>query len=306
MVEAPRWSEAQLAEEAAKAKSLFRKERLLEPLERWKKVVEEGRTLYAELFRLQHLGDPRQLTHAQLAELLEGGFGDALRYMTGPPISKDDLAVLADCTLAPAKLRKDPEAATRVLDIIANALDPLRFPWIVQGRVPTPSELAVAEMSSAVLIAAQRLSTQRRGEGKEQQEAAVKKMLARIGLKQVKSRAIKTVSDAPERGTFCGEAMVGSRKADIPTMLFDGRLMAIECKVSNSATNSVKRLNNDAGAKAAAWREEFGKNNIVPTAVLSGVFKVVNLLQAQDQGLTLFWSHDLEKLQQFAMATKRG
>jgi len=79
--------------------------------------------------------------------------------------------------------------------------------------------------------------------------------------------------------------------------------MAIECKVSNSATNSVKRLNNDAAAKAERWISQFGKAQVVPVAVLAGVFKVLNLEQAQDLGLTLFWSHDLDKLGAFIEST---
>jgi hypothetical protein len=86
--------------------------------------------------------------------------------------------------------------------------------------------------------------------------------------------------------------------------LNDTRLMPIECKVSNSATNSVKRINNDAAAKATAWHKLFGTNQVVPTAVISGVFKVGNLIQAQDSGLTLFWAHDLAKLGKFIRSTK--
>ena len=43
--------------------------------------------------------------------------------------------------------------------------------------------------------------------------------------------------------------------------------MPIECKVSNSATNSIKRLNNDAAVKARIWRGEFGERQVVPSAV---------------------------------------
>jgi hypothetical protein len=80
--------------------------------------------------------------------------------------------------------------------------------------------------------------------------------------------------------------------------------MPIECKVSNSSTNSVKRLNNDAAVKAGTWKHEFGANQILPAAVMSGVFKVLNLIQAQDSGLTLFWAHDLEPMRIFIKITK--
>ena len=92
---------------------------------------------------------------------------------------------------------------------------------------------------------------------------------------------------------FCAECQLGERKADIVIRLHDTRLLAIECKVSNSALNSVKRLNNDAAVKADYWIKQFGISQIVPAAVLSGVFKVINLDQAQQRGLSLFGSHDL-------------
>jgi hypothetical protein len=139
------------------------------------------------------------------------------------------------------------------------------------------------------LITAQRVATTRRNEGKDLQERSVKAFLTEHGFTAVPARRILTLEDAPARGQFCPESMVGSRKADIPVRLFDGRLMPIECKVSNSELNSVKRINNDAAIKARTWKIEFGINQVVPVAMLSGVFKVSNLFQAQSEGLCLFW-----------------
>jgi hypothetical protein len=45
-------------------------------------------------------------------------------------------------------------------------------------------------------------------------------------------------------------------------------------------------------------------NQVVPVAMLSGVFKVANLFQAQSEGLTLFWAHRLEAMRGFIEATK--
>ena len=42
----------------------------------------------------------------------------------------------------------------------------------------------------------------------------------------------------------------------------------------------------------------------MPAAVLSGVFKVQNLVEAQEAGLALFWSHDLGQLQDFIRRTR--
>jgi hypothetical protein len=80
--------------------------------------------------------------------------------------------------------------------------------------------------------------------------------------------------------------------------------MPIECKVSNSAVNSVKRLNREAAGKAESWIGDFGKKQVVPVAVLSGVYKLHNLLGAQERGVVLFWTHDLRALTEWIDATR--
>lgn len=83
---------------------------------------------------------------------------------------------------------------------------------------------------------------------------------------------------------------------DLVVGLWDTRIMPIECKVSNSSTNSVKRLNNDAAVKAEIWTKDFGGLTIIPAAVLSGVYKRHNLENAQRRGLTIYWAHRLEDM----------
>jgi hypothetical protein len=112
-----------------------------------------------------------------------------------------------------------------------------------------------------------------------------------------------TLADAPSAGEFCMESLLGKRKADIIIGLWNHRVMAVECKVSNSATNSIKRLNNDAAAKAQAWRQDFGETQVFPAAVLSGVYNLKSLEDAQDRHLTIFWAHSLDELLQFIART---
>ena len=136
------------------------------------------------------------------------------------------------------------------------------------------------------------------------QEGLVREALIRVGMEQVPTREIKTISQAPRPGEFCVESLLGKRKADLVIGLYDERIMATECKVSNSATNSVKRLNNDAAAKAEAWVHEFGHANVIPTTVLSGVYKTHNLVNAQNSGLTLFWAHDIARMIEWIQSTR--
>ena len=66
--------------------------------------------------------------------------------------------------------------------------------------------------------------------------------------------------------------------------------------------NSIKRLRNDAAVKARVWIDDLGRNNVVPAAVLDGVFKLSDLRDAQERGLAIFWSHSLGELLAFATA----
>ncbi len=228
-----------------------------------------------------------------------------LRYLAGPPISEDDLKTLADTpSLTPSRLIEDTSAVERIMQVIHDSLDVKRFPWISQQESPDATERHAAVVASASLLASQRVQTKRRNADKDHQESKVQKYLARIGLKQVEPRPIPTIREAPEPGEFCGECQLARRKADIVVALHSGRVMPIECKVSNSAINSVKRLNNDAAAKTAQWLDALGKDQVVPAAVLSGVFKKHNLQDAQNAGLAIFWAHNLKPLRQFILAVK--
>ncbi len=168
----------------------------------------------------------------------------------------------------------------------------------------TQAERAAAVMATAALMAASRVQTNRRTTGKNEQEAAVKAALVDLGFTEVASRTISTIAHAPEPGEFCGESVLGTRKGDIIVRLWDHRVMPIECKVSNSSTNSVKRLNNDAAVKAQSWKTDFGLRQVVPSAVLGGVYKLHNLQDAQERGLTIFWAHDLKPLTDWIAGTK--
>ncbi|CAN5496931.1 XamI family restriction endonuclease [soil metagenome] len=287
---APCWTEKQLAAEAPTSAAAFRTERLA-PTEAWRQHIRKSRERFAALFRELGALAPGAISDEALASAYQLNLGEALRYLSGPPISDDDLKVLADVpSLAPSVLVRDKTKLRRVFSIIERTIDPYRFPWVLEQRKPTRNEKAAALLASSVLLAAQRISTARRGYGKATQEALLREFLVSLKYKEVRPIAVTTIVEGPQLGEFCGEAKLGHRKADVILRLNDTRLMPIECKVSNSALNSVKRINNDAAAKAAEWLKAFGTTQVVPTAVISGVFKVSNLMQAQEAGLALFWA----------------
>jgi hypothetical protein len=291
----PRWSDGQLTEGLNRAKARFRKERLEEPIEAYAEAFKKYQASMERL--LESSADLAQLEENSLSMLSDPITLQAFRYLAGPPISTDDLKTLADdAFLSRAKLKKDPAMVSRVLEIVRIGLDKGRFPWISRGRKATRTERKAAVIASAALLASSKVGTDRRSEGKNLQELQVERALLAIDFENVPTRKVSTLNLAPRAGQFCRESTLGNRKADFIIGLYDQRIMAIECKVSNSSTNSVKRLNNDAAAKAQAWIHQFGTLGVVPVAVLSGVYKLGNLVDAQNSGLTLFWAHDLDQL----------
>ncbi|MCX6952799.1 MAG: XamI family restriction endonuclease [Verrucomicrobia bacterium] len=271
----------------------------------WKTQVEAARVKFETLFNL--IGDlgPGGFTKATVALAFTERLLEALRYLAAPPVSEDDLQTIADVpSLAASVITADPDELAKVHDVLKAVIDPYRFPWVADGRKPTDQERSAALLASAVLLASQRVQTDRRNRGKTTQEQRVKDFLKNLGFAEVKPAAIATLVSGPQAGQFCGECKLGSRKGDVIVRLHDTRLMPCECKVSNSETNSVKRVVNDAAAKATSWNLEYGLRQVVPAAVIGGCFNPRNLLQAQDAGLTIFWAHDLAKLGEFIATTR--
>jgi hypothetical protein len=300
----PRWSDEQFESNRQKAIHIFRQRRMQEPLEQYLDAFEMARDAVEAL--LESTVDLTALRDTAVDVVTDPDLLRAVRYLAGPPISEDDLKTLADdASLTPSRLRGDPGMAQRVIEVVLLGVDRERFPCLAENREPTEAERQAAVMATAALLAQRSVMTSRANESKDEQEQAVKDRLVAAGFTEAERRTIRNMSDAPGTGTFCGEGQLGSRKADIIVRLHDGRIMPTEAKVSNSSTNSVKRLNNDAAVKARQWTQEFGTSNVVPAAVLAGVFKLHNLRSAQDSdNLTIFWAHDLDAMVQFIEGTK--
>lgn len=296
MIPPQKWSPDQLTEDLRKARKIFRHERLSEPRDAYGQAFDESRAVLEELLELTTDLTRLEEVSDQIFERVE--FIETFRAMAAPPISADDLKVLAEASLAPSVLAKHPRMRKRVAHIVRVALDRRRFPWVGRAREVDRVEREAAVTATAALLAVRKVETARRSKGKKDQEEKVQHTLRKYGMAEIPRRRIDAgvIANAPRPGEFCGESLLGTRKADFIATLWDGRLMPIECKVSNSSTNSVKRLNNDAAVKAEHWRKDFGVKQVVPVAVLSGVFKLRNLEDAQQRGLSLFWAHDLEQL----------
>jgi len=263
---------------------------------------EEGPRAYADVFAelepivsgtLELTRDLRDVTGAKLVAydvLLQ-----TLRYCCAPPISEEDL-----WTMVGRKFRHvPPDVADATASAMQPLYDPVRFPWLVTSREPTSGERASAILATTAMLASVVTATRRRGDVSIRQEAAVGEALRAAGFNFDPNRTPLAVLDALERGSFSRERKVAGAKCDVPVRLHDGRLLAIECKVSNGPKNSWKRLNREAGGKAERWRAAFG-TQIVTAAVLAGVFDVSCLVAGQrDNGVAIFWEHELGPLAEF-------
>jgi hypothetical protein len=295
----PRWDDETLETHRRQAIADFIEERSSEGADAYRRAFTRNLDLVRILFE-------------ETRDLLDLGGGGALAsrpeltrtalYLSGPPVSSDNLDTLAGSSIATRK-RLDPELARLAAGVIEAALDAERFPWTFERppRRPTQEERELACRWTAGLQTVQEIQTARRGESSRRQEIAVQILLESHGFTSVRPRPIDFL-DNLQRGEFCRESVVAGTKCDIPIRLRDGRLLLIECKVSNSGTNSVKRLNRECGGKASRWLAAFGTQSI-PAAVLAGVFKLKNLREAQaNDHVVLFWENDLQALADFLKA----
>ena len=226
---------------------------------------------------------------------LEPLIWQTLRYFCAPPISEEDL-----WTLIGKKFKNVPQAyAEKTAEAFIAVLDRRRAPWLDAGREPTDSEYNRAVLATTVLYAHEAFRTGRRGLSSRAQEDQVSEALVAAGVAFDASRAPITRLDELSRDTFSRERKVAGAKCDLPIRLKDGRLLALECKVSNGPKNSWKRLQREVGGKADTWRREFG-SQVVTGALLAGVFDLTCVKRAQEeQGVAIFWQHDLGPLISF-------
>ena len=255
----PIWTDEELKDHAENAREHFRQVRLTEPLEEHSDLFDEYRGVVEEV--LEQTVDLTRLRDEVINLVKDKRKLEVVRYLAGPPVSEDDLKVLIKTdSLAPSRFEDDGELADNFVGFIQDWHDRRRFPWVNDSWEPEEHDRNVAIHATTALIAMRRLETWRRTVQRKFQENSVATRLARAGFNQVDPRPVRVLADGPNKGQFCRESKLGDRKADFLVGLPDGRIMALECKVSNSATNSIKRLNNDAAVKAEDWKNQFGNS----------------------------------------------
>ena len=252
-LKAVRWTPAETALDVERASVDFRTRRLGEPLGRYLAAFDTALPHHAALIgRITALLDGTD--PQSWGELWSTDAGrTAFRYLGAPPVSQDDLETLAEARLG-AAAADDPATAQRLVTVLRTILDPRRFPWVAQRREPSPAELHAAVLATTALVASQRVQTLRRGDEKSMIEGAVRGLLIGMGWHAAANRPARGIqnllNDSPPARTFLTQCNLGADNADVVIRLDDGRLLAIECKGSNSAINSRKRLNKEAAQNA--------------------------------------------------------
>lgn len=293
------WPEQALVESAQIALEEFVDRRLAEPTGTYVAHVHASRAAIVRLFQILAGIDPQNPDPVVIRRvILDDDLFAALRYVCGPPISEGDLGVIITRNVrgfGKTEIHQSDELPISVLRLICQLADPYRFPWVAAHRIPSRREVRDAILSTMTLHATQTLQTERRGYGKLV-EKRLETRLVELGFTKTKApprgRAAAP-KDYPQFPNFYGECTVHKRKVDLFVALPDGRMIAIEAKDSSSGLNSTKRLLNDTAAKAKHFASEAGKN-IITVALLSGVYKVEDLLLAQESGLFLVWAHDID------------
>lgn len=117
-----RWTQKELEVQRQHAVEDFRRERMEEPLEAYLEAFEERQDAFENL--LETTVDLRELSKHALDILLDPQMQEAFRYIAGPPISLDDLKIVADIrSLSAKELKAKPEDAQRLIETVNLLLD---------------------------------------------------------------------------------------------------------------------------------------------------------------------------------------
>jgi hypothetical protein len=261
----------------------------------WQAALHSARTdIRAALSASAYLNDIGNALQQSGAHML------VFRHLMAPPLSQDQFKLICPSWQKGTEKSGRPMslAAARVV-VAAFAQRRLRSltPWIDASRAPTLPEVRRLLLAISPLIAIQRFTTERRNAAAAAQEQSVIDLLQRRGWTMLASRLIDTRAALAPREFMHKTRFATSPNAsqaqevDIACGLRGTYVLAMECKVTNDETNSVKRIN-DVLKKATAWQNHWG-NFVETAALLQGVIKPSDVHRLLRARVHVFWSHDL-------------
>ena len=264
--------------------------------EDWRLALREARSVLIKALRATNY-----LTDIAAAVTECGAHMLALRHFLAPPISQDQFRLL--CPIWP---KSSERSGTPVASAPAKAVAETIFVWrdrsltrwLERARPPSFREVEGVLRALSPMIAAQTVATRRRNRLAAQQERAVIALLEAKGWQRRPSSLIDTRAAVPGQ-TFMHKTRFATasrtpQEVDVACGLAGTVVLAMECKVTNDETNSVKRVN-DILKKADAWTKHWG-SFVVTAALLDGVIAVKDVNRLIDHGIHVFWSHDLGAL----------
>ena len=234
------------------------------------------------------------LTQIKSALIKSGRYSRALRFLLGPPLSQDQFQLACpEWTKTSEKTGRSlkEEAASAFEDTFKRWRDPIRT-----DELSKESERLKAIYSTAIMIAQTEFATKKRMRLAKAQEKAAIDVLKNIGFSRVELGIVDQPGALAEKqfaqATQFATADGSSHEVDLAIGLSKKRILALECKVSNDRTNSIKRTN-DILKKSAAWKTQWGRT-VIMGGLLQGVFGEKDPRRLIEGDVEIFWSHKLD------------
>jgi len=225
------------------------------------------------------------------------------RHLMAPPMSQDQFKLLAPSwSKGTEKSGKglDTESSMFVAKILLEWIDHGIASWLSSGQQPRVREIRQLYERAASLIAYGRFYTDRRTQISSRQEQELLTVLERKGWQRIASRPVVEQSTLSAK-QFMHKTKFATRtlpqEVDVACGLGKSCILAVECKVTNDETNSVKRVN-DVIKKAGAWKDHWG-NFVKTAALLQGVIKPADVQRLIAADVVVFWSHDLDSFERW-------
>ena len=249
------------------------------------------------------LSESNALANVAAALEVRGGHMLVLRQMLAPPLSQDQFAIVCSSYSKALENTDRPVPANKAASV-AEAFLAMRdiqlLPWLAENRAPLAEEIRHTVTAVTPLLASQiHLTAKRTASSTDQEEAVVALLNAkeweRLPSRLVDRGAILAARQFMKKTKFA--TTTRPQEVDIACGLGGTMVLAMECKVSNDTTNSVKRIN-DVLKKATAWRDHWG-SFVRPAALLQGTIGYKDVQRLTHAGVAVFWSHDLPRFERW-------
>jgi len=249
----------------------------------------------------QALRASNYLEDVEAAVLADSEHARVFRYMLAPPLSKDQFALCYPIAKRLSRKEKKLALAAAFAQSMRERRTEALAPWLARGRKPSRGELKRFFWSVRPLLAQQQFATAQRNRLARVQESEITTILNANGWVKLPSSLLDIKAALPRKHymhkTRFATSTTTPQEVDVALGLPNTVVLAMECKVSNDGTNSVKRVN-DVLKKAHAWKEHWG-SFVKTAAVLQGVINAKDVMRLLDGGVEVFWSHDLSQFEQW-------